>query len=605
VVTPRALLRDADSGRWLRYDEPVDLLMAATPDDVPRVLEEAERRAGRERLHAVGFVTYEAASGFDAALTTRPPGILPPAWFALFRAGSPATLAAQAANAVPPFNWQPDLSSKDYLSTVRRIREYIAAGDTYQVNFTYRLRSAFDHCDADLPQHLFTAMAASQGAGYGALLETDAWAICCASPELFFTRHGRRLTCRPMKGTASRGADEQGDANRARWLYHSAKNRAENLMITDMVRNDIGRLADPGSVRTTDLFKLEDYPTVWQMTSSVCGDTDASVARIFRALFPAASITGAPKRRTMQIIQEFEQSPRDIYTGALGFIHPNGDAQFNVSIRTALLDKARGQAHYGVGGGIVWDSDPLEELEETRTKSHILRPAPSSLPGQAAAVSPAATANGDDFALLETLLWEPGGGFLLLDQHLQRLGRSAAYFGRRIHWQAVHVGLENLARDLGDEPHRVRLLVGPGPEVQVTASVLSASSAPARVALTPNAVAVLGNPFISHKTTRRQIYESARQETQALMPEAEDVLLVNERGEVTESTIANLVVDLDGVLVTPPLSSGLLAGVYRQYLLDSGIVRERVLQPQHVRNARAIYLANSVRRLWPVTLLED
>jgi para-aminobenzoate synthetase / 4-amino-4-deoxychorismate lyase len=175
----------------------------------------------------------------------------------------------------------------------------------------------------------------------------------------------------------------------------------------------------PAACTPTDLFKLERYPTVWQMTSSVHGDTDAGVARIFQALFPAASITGAPKRRTMQIIQELEQSQRDIYTGALGIIHPNGDAQFNVSIRTALLDKARGQAHYGVGGGIVWDSDPLEELEETRTKSHILRPAPSSLPGQAAAVSPAATANGDDFALLETLLWEPGGGFLLLDQHLR------------------------------------------------------------------------------------------------------------------------------------------------------------------------------------------
>lgn len=607
-MTPRALLRDADSGRWLRYDDPVDVLSAVTPGDVPDILEEAERRSRRERLHAVGFVTYEAASGFDTALTTLPPGILPPAWFALFRSSAPVSLAPPAAGATLPFVWSPDLSSDEYLNTIDRIREYIASGDTYQVNFTYRLRSAFDGSDANLPQRLFTAMTAGQGAGfaagYGALLETDAWAICCASPELFFTRHGRRLTCRPMKGTAPRGADEQEDADRAHWLRGSAKNRAENLMITDMVRNDIGRIADTGSVHTADLFELERYPTVWQMTSSVHADSDAGVARIFRALFPAASITGAPKRRTMQIIHEIEQSQRDIYTGALGVIHPNGNAQFNVSIRTALLDKARGQALYGVGGGIVWDSDPAEELEETRTKSHILRPPASPIPVQAASAAPMAAANGDDFALLETLLWEPDGGYFLLEQHLGRLGRSARYFGRPVHWQAVHDSLENLARGLPDVPHRVRLLVGPGLHVQVGASMLSTSPAPARVALTRAAVAVLGNPFICHKTTRRQVYDRALQEARALIPEADDAVLVNERGEVTESTIANLVVNLDGTLLTPPLSSGLLAGIYRQYLLDSGIVQERVLKPDHVRSARAVYLANSVRRLWPVTVVK-
>ncbi|MDZ7670503.1 MAG: aminodeoxychorismate synthase component I [Gammaproteobacteria bacterium] len=598
-MTPRALLRDARSGRWLRYQDPVCVLTASTPGDVPELLETAERQARRDGLYAVGFVTYEAAPGLDAALEARPPGMLPPAWFALYRRRQAVAAPDEGPESPAELDWTADVNAAAYLSTIGRIREYIAAGDTYQVNFTYRLRAALQATDADPAQSLFATMTASQPAGYGALLETDAWAICSASPELFFTRRGRRLTCRPMKGTAPRGSTADDDEQRACWLKHSAKNRAENLMITDMVRNDLGRLADTGSIHTDGLFELEGYPTVWHLTSTIQGDSDASVADIFRALFPAASITGAPKRRTMEIIRELETSPRDVYTGAIGIIEPGGDVQFNVAIRTALLDKARATAQYGIGGGIVWDSDAADELAETRTKARILHPA--GTPGR--------TPPGGDaergFALLETLLWEPGCGYLLTEAHVGRLQDSARHFGYSIDRDHVRRHLAEVVRGLSPVPHRVRLLLAQDGAVDVTARPVAETPAPVRVALALCPAAVIDNPFVCHKTTHRQIYDDARRETLARIPGADDVLLVNANGEVTESTIANLVVDLDGELITPPLSSGLLPGVYRQHLLDTGRVVERVVQPRDLHAARALYLANSVRRLWPVTLIES
>lgn len=601
-MTPRALLRDARSGRWLRYQDPVCVLTAPTPGDVPALLETAEQQARRDGLYAVGFVTYEAASGLEATLATRPPGILPPAWFALYRGGRPVA-APQAMPADPvALDWTADLDADTYIRTIGRIRGLIAAGDTYQVNFTYRLRAALQPTTADPAQRLFATMTAGQPAGYGALLETDAWAICSASPELFFTRHGRRLTCRPMKGTAPRGSTVDDDERRAGWLKHSAKNRAENLMITDMVRNDLGRLADTGSIHAAGLFELEAYPTVWHLTSTIHGDSDASVADIFRALFPAASITGAPKRRTMEIIRELETSPRDIYTGAIGIIEPGGDVQFNVAIRTALLDKARATAQYGIGGGIVWDSQAADELEEARTKARILH----SVPHRTAAPGPTAMSRDTDrgFALLETLLWDPDCGYLLIDAHLRRLESSAGHFGYSIDPDAVRSRLAAAVQCLPPVAHRVRLLLAEDGAVTVTATPVAETPAPARVALAVHRAAVADNPFIRHKTTHRQIYDDARRETLAAVAGADDVLLVNERGEVTESTIANVVVDLDGELITPPVSSGLLPGVYRQHLLDTGSVVERIVRPRDLHAARVLYLANSVRRLWPVTLVE-
>jgi para-aminobenzoate synthetase / 4-amino-4-deoxychorismate lyase len=588
-----AWIRHADSGHWLAMSGLLDVLQAATPAQVPTVIAAAEEAAAQRGLYAVGFLTFEAAGGFEPKHVTHPPGRLPPAWFALFaHADDAGASPAPATCETPPLTdlaWQPSIDAAAYCAKVAAIRRHIAAGDSYQVNLTYRLRAPLP-ARPGVIDGLFQTMIRHQPDGYGALIETDDWALCSASHELFFSRHGRRLTSRPMKGTAPRGASPAEDAERARWLRESVKNQAENLMITDMVRNDLGRLADVGSVSAGQLFQLEAHPTLWQMTSTVAATADAPLAEVFGALFPAASITGAPKRRTMEIIRDLESEPREIYTGAIGIIEPGGDAQFSVAIRTAWVDKRDQRIEYGVGGGIVWDSDATEEYQETLTKSRILTPR-------------RAPASASSFSLLETLRWERPSGYALMEQHLQRLRRSAEHFGRRIHEHELRDALARLARQMAPMTHRIRLLVDGLGRVAVEAALLDPDTRPARVVLAAGPAPVLDNPFVLHKTTHRELYDDARRAATSQMPEADDVLLLNARGEVTEATIANVVVDLDGRLFTPPVACGLLPGVYRQHLVETGLIGERILLPADVRAARAVYLVNSLRGMWRVTLL--
>ncbi len=588
-MTPRVLMQQAGTGRWLEFTGCRDILQTTAPAGVPALLAEVESRVRHRALHAAGFVTYEAARGLDPGLACHPPAVLPCAWFALFE--HRADGVALPPHDAPSIAWQPSTGPDDYTETIRRIREWIAAGDTYQVNYSYRLRGAVPDGGAAVDA-LFRAMAARQQTGLGALLDTDAWAVCSASPELFFTRRGRRVESRPMKGTAPRSPSADTDAATARWLQASTKNRAENLMITDMVRNDLGRLADTGSVRAEALFRVEPYPTVWQMTSTVRGDTAAGLAELFRALFPAASITGAPKRRTMEIIRDLEAHPREIYTGAIGFLEPSGDAQFNVAIRTAWVDKQRGIAEYGVGGGILWDSDPDEEYAETELKARVVQTG-----------MPAPDGNTGDVALLETLLWQPAGGYWLLDRHLNRLREAARRFQRPLHLADVRVALDRAVAGLRAEPYRVRLLVDACGTATAQAAPLADTPPPSRVAIDAERRALQGDPFVHHKTTRRDVYDIARTAARDAHPEADDVLLVNTDGEITESTIANVVVELDGRLVTPPVAAGLLPGVYRAELLAHGRIIEGPLTPDDVRRAGVVYLVNSVRGMWQVAVV--
>jgi para-aminobenzoate synthetase/4-amino-4-deoxychorismate lyase len=354
-------------------------------------------------------------------------------------------------------------------------------------------------------------------------------------------------------------------------------------MITDMVRNDLGRVARTGTVRTRALFELERYPTLWQMTSTVEAEADTNLVDLLRALFPAASITGAPKRRTMEIIRDLETEPRQIYTGTIGHLRPDGSARFNVAIRTALVDKTAGTAEYGVGGGIVWDSDADEEYAESHTKALILAP---PLPA---------------FELLETLRWTPEQGYARLPLHLDRLARGAAYFGYAVELTAVEAALTDAAQHFPRRARRVRLLVDAARRVSVTDADLTPLPADYRVTLAPTPLPVEHDPFVRHKTTHRTVYEAARRSATG----ADDVLLWNSRGEITESTIANLVVELDGEWVTPPVSSGLLPGVYRRELLESGRIRERVLNRSDLARCTRLALVNSLRGWWPVRLVDE
>jgi para-aminobenzoate synthetase/4-amino-4-deoxychorismate lyase len=571
------IVRDAASGNWRLFERPLAVIVAREVGEVLPALERVERECSLHHKHAAGFISYEAAPAFDSTLRTQPPDHFPLLWFGVYDAACERSLdeLGPAAGSTTEELWEPSISSEHYSRVFADLQELIRDGDTYQVNYTYRLRTKL-RSDA---YALFLQLAHAQTPPFGAYIDTGEWAICSASPELFFHRAGNRLESRPMKGTAPRGLWFEQDVENAKRLRESDKERSENVMIVDMVRNDLGRVARPGSVQVTNLFEVERYPTVLQLTSTVSAETDASLVDAMRALFPAASITGAPKARTMDIIASVESSPRRIYTGTIGFVEPGGRAQFSVAIRTVLVHRASGQAEYGVGGGIVADSQCADEWNESAIKARALSARPLS------------------FDLLETMLWRPDTGYLLIGRHMKRLLQSADYFGFRVDVIDVRARLEQYATELPATPHRVRLVATRRGAVEISSKPHDVDAGFPAVALAAAPVDS-ANAFLYHKTTNRTIYEDAI----AARPGFDDVLLYNERGELTESTIANLVVEMDGALLTPPIACGLLPGTLRSHLLDEGRIREQVLTLRDLNRASQCYLFNSVRGFHPVSV---
>jgi para-aminobenzoate synthetase/4-amino-4-deoxychorismate lyase len=523
--------------------------------------------------------------------------------------------------------WRPSVDAAAYRRAVDEVRRRIARGDTYQVNYTYRLRAAFE---GD-PAGLFRDLAAAQGGAHGGWIDAGRHAVCCASPELFFAQAHGAVTARPMKGTAPRGRWSAEDDARARQLAASPKERAENLMIVDMMRNDLGRVAEPGTVEVPRLFAVERYPTLWQMTSTVTARTRAAPAEVLAVLFPCASITGAPKAATSAVIAELEGEPRGVYTGALGWLAPGGRARFSVAIRTAVVDRARGEAVYGVGGGIVWDSRAGGEAAESRLKARVLT----------------APRRQEPFALLETLRWTPADGCVRLVPHLARLAASAAYFGYRFDEDEVRARLAAAVPRTGPGPGegrgaedaagpreegrgdsstkgvegadaavlRVRLSLSWDGTLEVgteplPAAALGAPTREAAMALPPVPVGWAAKPvdpkdvFLFHKTTRRGVYEAALAAARRRHPEAREVLLWNRSGRVTEAATANLVVELGGRRVTPALASGLLPGVLRAELLAAGEIEEAPLAIAEVAGGTSLWLVNALRGWRPARLLD-
>jgi len=565
------VIHDAARRQWLHFQHPKRIISAHRMEEVMPALKSIEEQVHQRGLYAAGFIAYEAAPAFDSALAVRENGLFPLVWFGIY--GKPEQISLPTTTPLIkdlPRTWTPSVTRAEYEHAISRIKHYIEAGDTYQVNFTVRLQSPFN---GD-PWSYFIELARAQDAAYCAFVNTTEWIICSASPELFFQLDGDELISRPMKGTASRGMMLRDDLQQAEWLRHSEKNRAENVMIVDMVRNDVGRIAHTGSVHVSRLYEVEKYPTLWQMTSTVKATTEAGLSAIMQALFPPASITGAPKPRTMEIIAELEQTPRRIYTGSVGFMGPDCKAQFNVAIRTVLIDKATGQAEYGVGGGIVWDSVDRMEFEECQTKAKII------------------TQRVPDFALLETILWTLEQEYFLLPYHLSRLADSAVYFSFSVDIDAIRERLDSLAHTLPKTAHKVRLLVAKEGGITLQSEALSdAVAQPLHVCLAPAPIDS-ANPFLYHKTTNRLVYDQAL----AACPGYTDVILWNAKGEITESCIANIVVELEGELYTPPIPCGLLPGTYRAYLLEQGKVKERVITREDLITSPHIYLVNSVRK---------
>jgi len=574
-VRPTALFEafvPGRDGRSFRFEGLQRVLAASQPDEVLPLLAAVEQEVAAGR-HAVGFLSYEAAAGLDPALPVRPRGALPLAWFGIFAGRLEVTAGttgvAGACRLLAP---QPSWDVDSYSAAFRTIMEHLAAGDSYQVNLTFRQHFRF----AGEPFALYRQLCAAQPAAFCAFLDLGDFAIASASPELFFARRDGDIVMRPMKGTAPRGRDADDDRRRREQLAASPKERAENLMIVDLVRNDLGRVAVTGSVEVPTLFAVESYPTLHQMTSTVSARLrhDAGLADIFGSLFPCGSVTGAPKQRSMAIIRDLEEGPRGLYCGAIGFVSPGAEAVFSVAIRTAVLDLTRGAGELGVGSGVTADATAAAEYQECLDKAAFL------------------SRSAEPWQLVETLLWEKGHGYLLLERHLQRLATSAAGLGFACSIDVVARHLRAAAPQPAGR-HKVRLLLASDGRVSSSSAPLPPrghAAAPARVALTAVSIDAR-EPLLYHKTTWRPWYDGVLEQH----PGCVDVLFCNERGEVTEGTKHNLVVERDGRLVTPPVHCGLLPGTLRQELLESGIVVEQPVSRQELLAARRLWLINSVR----------
>ena len=558
-------------------------------------------------------MAYEAAPAFDPAMTVAKQGDLPLVWFGLYETSSPIDEKSPSEDAVTIGEWAIPVGEAQFRAEIASIRNSIAAGDVYQVNHTQRMRAEFAGDAFTWYRRLRTA----QGAAYSAYLDLGRFQILSLSPELFFriepvgdeaeiSRNSlqRRLPCenaelscksspscpnklvseltivtRPMKGTHARGRWSEEDLAFQERLRSSEKDRAENLMIVDLLRNDLGRIARTGSVEVGELFRIERYPTLLQMTSTISARlrADTALLEIFGALFPCGSVTGAPKIAAMRRIADLEREPRGIYCGAIGYLEPGGRAVFSVAIRTVVLDRETGVSEYGVGSGITWDSRADDESAENRLKAAILG-VPPPLPD-----------------LFETLRLQDGL-YTRMGRHLARILASAAYFGIPTDSERLREALAKQAQEQPSGLRRVRLLLST--TGRVSTECVHLEDPPDQ----PRDFAIASQPVdrndrrLFHKIADRALYTSRKAER----PDVTDVLLQNGQGELTEFTMGNIVLELAGARFTPPLDCGLLPGVFRADLLEAGEIQERVLIPSDLEQAERVWLINSLRGWVPM-----
>jgi para-aminobenzoate synthetase / 4-amino-4-deoxychorismate lyase len=551
----------------LTFSEPHKVIIANTIEEVLPCFQMIQN-AIDDGYYAAGFLSYESAAAFDSAYRVKEEHSMPLLWFGIFT--EPQHMSLSSTGTYSLTKWNSSVDMDEYRASIMSIKQSIENGNTYQTNYTIRLNSQFQGDDIALFQKLKKA----QASNYCAYIDTGEHSILSASPELFFHLDGDQVTTRPMKGTIERGKSFAEDEANANWLYQSEKNRAENVMIVDLLRNDLGILAEPGTVHVPKLFEIEQYPTVHQMTSTIAAKISENIqlVDIFKALFPCGSITGAPKISTMEIISDLEKSPREVYCGAIGYITPNHEAIFNVPIRTVVIDQKTGHATYGVGGGITWDSTTEGEYHEILAKASLLE------------------VDRPDFQLLESLLLKDGEYFLL-EEHLTRLKNSAKYFGISFDEENVQRTLHDFARknSLGDL--KIRLLFDKNGELTIESQPVTQLKAPLMVALADKPLDK-NNPFLYHKTTNRDVYSHFQKKYSHVF----DVLLWNEDEELTEFTNGNVVLEIDGIFWTPPINSGLLAGTYRERLLQEGTIHEKVLTIADLRKSKKIWFINSVRK---------
>ncbi len=585
---------DVPGGRATILENPVAIVRADNIFEVPAVLAELERFMARG-LTAAGFFSYELGYALEPSLHSLMPEDrqVPLLWFALYPSKSEqngAQLASFFERRVAGFkgtdvrNLRPSIDKETYLNRFRQVKQLIADGDIYQVNLAFKLLFEYE---GD-PFALYAKLRACQPVPYGAFLQAEDFSVLSVSPELFFEVKGRQIFSRPMKGTIRRGLTQREDEALYRELHNDPKNRAENLMIVDLMRNDFARICELGRVEVSDLYRVNPFPTLFQMTSGVQGRLrdDVQLDDLIKALLPAGSITGAPKIRAQQVIRQLEEGARGLYCGAIGILRQNPvngelSALFNVAIRTlTLFPDGRGEA--GIGSGIVQDSDGEAEYEECLLKAKFFsRP---------------------NFQLIETMRLDADGRYYLLQRHLDRLMRSCRALDFLCPLEELKRALKKRARALEGGCYRVRLLLDTGGRFEIAATKIDKLDADQVIRFLVSSRRVSSSDtLLAHKTTRRELFDEEWASANTEYGTGE-VLFLNERGELTEGARSNLFIEQDdGALLTPPLSCGLLPGTLREQLMSEGRVVERVLRLEDLSDA-TIYFGNSVRGLQPAKM---
>ena len=564
------LLDDQVAGTVRVYNRPTHVITAWNADELADAFERlaALQKAG---FYLAGYVSYETGYLLEPKLSPRLPKDrqTPLLRFGAYK--SYHTVSDNLFNpcAVPPaLNLEPAWSEAEYLNRFKKVIDYIKAGDVYQINLTFPMKGKYDGTGIDL----YSCLRERQPGQFGGVLAFDDFEIVSLSPELFFKTENDLISMRPMKGTAKRLPDPKADQALREAMRHDIKSQAENLMIVDLLRNDLSRIAKKASVKVPELFALETYPTLHQMTSRVQAriDGNLSIAKLFKSLFPCGSVTGAPKIRAMEIIHELEGSPRGPYCGAIGFIDPNGDSCFNVAIRTFTLQG--GAITYNVGSGVVLDSVGTDEYAECLLKAAVTQNAPPHL--------------------IETLRYDPKEGLVRLDRHMQRLARSA----KALNYPFDQSVIENAVAAINaDRQKRVRLTLSVQGEFGVE---LKDYQPPAQ----SMQLAISDKPLTQevqetrYKVSDRRFYDSERTRMSE-QTGCDEVLFFNARGELCEGSFTSVFVEKDGTLFTPDLSCGLLPGILREEMIEAGQAKEAVLTLENLQEADAIYVGNSLRGL--------
>lgn len=584
---------DGDNHQSYLFLKPIDLIICWDFEQVASAFAAIEEHAKRHYL--AGFFSYELGYFFENKLQRRGHPYLPLFWLGVFDTVCifdhvtnrfkccPANLLSPDSGDRPEPSYEIsdlnlDIPAAEYERNIEKIKRYIEAGDTYQVNFTTKYKFDF----SGYPYSLYSDLKKKQEVAYNAFIKMGETTIISISPELFFRKKGNQILTRPMKGTWARGRTYAEDQIQAQKFASDEKNRSENLMIVDLMRNDLGRMSNTGSVKVHDLFAVEKYRTLFQMTSTIASELKDGMTyfELFQSIFPSGSVTGAPKIRTMQIIQELEENRRGVYTGAVGFISPHGEAIFNVPIRTLTL--RNGQGEMGVGSGIVYDSIAEEEFAECQLKANFL------------------IEDYRKFSLIESILWDEE--FRRLPLHMKRLHDSAQYFDFHYDEKQIRSVLENMARNFQTgAKYKARLLLHKDRACEMSFTEITQKAKDTTRVVVSDVHTSPQDIFLFHKTTLREVYEHEHQKYS--VAGFFDVIFTNTDGQITESAISNIFIQKEGNFYTPPVECGLLNGVYRQeFLAEHSNAFEKILYPDDLRSADAIYLTNAIRGMIKVQL---